>query len=55
MDVDLGAPRLARAPRPRPRAEPAELSPRELERVTTHVVDALDRRLAAFRERRGRS
>ena len=45
-------------PRVHARAQPgdagAALSARELDRVTTHVVDALDRRLAAFRERRGR-
>jgi len=41
-------------PRPHPGDAGPALSARELDRVTTHVVDALDRRLAAFRERRGR-
>lgn len=37
-----------------PAAAPAVLGAAELERVTSHVVDTLDRRVSAWRERRGR-
>jgi hypothetical protein len=45
---DWGA-RAAVAP-----AKPMDLSPVEMNRLTDHIVQTIDRRVAAFRERRGR-
>ena len=35
-------------------ARPAPLSPVEINRLTDHIVQTIDRRIAAFRERQGR-
>jgi hypothetical protein len=37
-----------------PPARPAPLSPVEINRLTDHIVQTIDRRIAAFRERQGR-
>lgn len=44
--------RPARAAAPLPRAVP--LSPVEIDRLTDHIVQTIDRRISAFRERQGR-
>jgi hypothetical protein len=45
------------APRAKPREAPPPLAlaPAEVERLTSHVLHTLDRRLGAFRERRGKA
>jgi hypothetical protein len=35
-------------------ARPVPLSPVEINRLTDHIVQTIDRRIAAFRERQGR-
>jgi hypothetical protein len=57
-DLTFHRPDRAPAPRHAPLGAPASplaaLDPPELARLTSQVVDAIDRRLAAYRERHGR-